>query len=211
MLIKLICKECGIEFYRNDYWIRNSENCFCSQKCFRNKTITKKQTNCLQCGCEIHAVTKKQKFCSHSCAAIYNNKGVVKNGKPLDKIYCLYCKKYFKPTSHETKYCSKKCSSKHRTEKGIDEFLKGTLTDKRVRRRYIRNYIIKRQNGTCAICKGKPFHNGKPLVFVIDHIDGIFTNNNSDNIRAICPNCNSQTDTFAGKNVGRNKTKRYKT
>lgn len=59
--------------------------------------------------------------------------------------------------------------------------------------------------------ESSPFHNGSPLVFIVDHIDGIFTNNNPENIRAICPNCNSQTDTFSGKNMKRNSGKRYNT
>ncbi len=65
--------------------------------------------------------------------------------------------------------------------------------------------------GICSICKNLPVHNGKPLVFIVDHIDGIFTNNNPENIRAICPNCNSQTDTFSGKNTKKNIEKRHKT
>jgi|WetSurSiteA1Bulk_404760.scaffolds.fasta_scaffold01558_17 hypothetical protein len=207
MLIKLICKECGIEFYRNDYWIRNSENCFCSQKCFRNKTITKKQTNCLQCGCEIHPVTKKQKFCSHSCSADYNNG--IRYRENLKNILCLYCKKEFKPRDRSRKYCSKECSSKYRREKKIKDFFDGKFTDAhQVKHNYIRNYIIEKQKGVCSICGEKPFHNGKPLVFVVDHIDGNSENNNPKNIRAICPNCNSQTDTFAGRNVGKNKYKK---
>lgn len=209
MLIKLICKECGIEFYRNDYWIRNSENCFCSQKCFRNKTITKKQTNCLQCGCDIHPVTKKQKFCSHSCAASFNNRGKNRNKKDYKQVVCLNCGKIFLQKRHREKYCSKECFVNNRKDEIIKNFLNGKSTDIQVRDNIIRKYIIEKQNGLCALCNCLPFHNGKPLVFIIDHIDGNFANNNPKNIRAICPNCNSQTDTFAGKNVGKNKTSRY--
>jgi hypothetical protein len=40
----------------------------------------------------------------------------------------------------------------------------------------------------------------KKLTFVIDHIDGDASNNKRENIRMICPNCDSQTETFKSKN-----------
>ena len=63
-----------------------------------------------------------------------------------------------------------------------------------------KDLILLEQNNMCAICGCAPYHNGKPLVFVMDHIDGDATNNVRDNIRLICPNCDSQLDTFKSKN-----------
>ena len=60
--------------------------------------------------------------------------------------------------------------------------------------------IIAEQNGLCAICKCPQEHNGKPLVFILDHIDGHASNKKRDNLRCICPNCNSQLDTYKSKN-----------
>ena len=36
----------------------------------------------------------------------------------------------------------------------------------------------------------KPEWNGKPLVFILDHI----SHNERSNLRCICPNCDSQLD-----------------
>lgn len=51
----------------------------------------------------------------------------------------------------------------------------------------------------CAICGQEPIWNGKELVLVLDHINGINNDNRLENLRFLCPNCNAQQDTFCGK------------
>lgn len=50
----------------------------------------------------------------------------------------------------------------------------------------------------CEVC-GIDKWNNKRLVLQLDHINGINTDNRLENLRIICPNCHSQTDTFCGK------------
>lgn len=41
---------------------------------------------------------------------------------------------------------------------------------------------------------------GKPMLMHLDHIDGNSHNHVSENLRLLCPNCHSQTETWCGKN-----------
>lgn len=42
--------------------------------------------------------------------------------------------------------------------------------------------------------------NGKSINCELDHIDGDRTNHKIENLRIICPNCHSQTETYRSKN-----------
>lgn len=51
----------------------------------------------------------------------------------------------------------------------------------------------------CEICGQSNIWNGKPLVLQLDHINGNHYDNRFENLRIVCPNCHTQTDTFANK------------
>lgn len=40
---------------------------------------------------------------------------------------------------------------------------------------------------------------GQPVTLQLDHINGVFNDNRLENLRLLCPNCHSQTETFAGR------------
>lgn len=50
----------------------------------------------------------------------------------------------------------------------------------------------------CDKCKIGPEWDGEKLVLQVDHIDGNSNDNRFENLRFLCPNCHSQTKTFAG-------------
>ncbi len=53
----------------------------------------------------------------------------------------------------------------------------------------------------CSECQLPPAWNGKQLNFHLDHVDGDNTNNVRANLRLLCPNCHSQTDTYGWRNA----------
>lgn len=53
---------------------------------------------------------------------------------------------------------------------------------------------------SCSKCKMEDVWCGEKIVLVLDHINGINNDNRLENLRFLCPNCNSQTDTFTGRN-----------
>lgn len=52
----------------------------------------------------------------------------------------------------------------------------------------------------CELCFQGGVHNSKPLILQVDHIDGDNKNQERTNLRFLCPNCHTQTDTFGSRN-----------
>lgn len=66
-----------------------------------------------------------------------------------------------------------------------------------LKRRLLKEGLLKNE---CGNCGQQSMWNGKALVMVLDHINGIRDDNRLWNLRLLCPNCNSQTKTFSGRN-----------
>ncbi len=144
----------------------------------------------------------KNKYCSKSCAAKVNNIGVSRNNS--GKVRITNCANCHSPlNSNQYKFCSLKCQQSLAKHNRIDKWLlTGTCVVGSGHNHYVRDYIRKEQNGICALCPTKTEWLGKPLVLVLDHIDGNSENNQRENLRLICPNCDSQLDTYKSKNKG---------
>lgn len=81
------------------------------------------------------------------------------------------------------------------TPEEICNFQKKASTIKRLLIKY-GYWEEKCQVDTCIVTNE---WNGKPIVLQIDHIDGDCKNNRYENLRLICPNCHTQTDTYGFK------------
>tara|TARA_R110000868_G_scaffold319286_10_gene580081 strand:- start:73 stop:636 length:564 start_codon:yes stop_codon:yes gene_type:complete len=53
----------------------------------------------------------------------------------------------------------------------------------------------------CIICKNNGIWLEKPITLQIDHINGINNDNRIENLRFLCPNCHTQTETYGSKNL----------
>ena len=107
---------------------------------------------------------------------------------------CLYCGK----SINNKKYCDNKCQGLWVFENvTIPKFKRGLLTHRRI----IKKVLKYTKGEKCEIC-GVTNWEGKPLSFVLDHINGNAGDHRSENVRIICPNCDSQTPTFGGRNIG---------
>jgi len=61
--------------------------------------------------------------------------------------------------------------------------------------------ILKEQDFKCSECDIPQEWNNMPLKFELDHRNGDRHNNSRENLRLLCPNCHSQTDTYKTKNI----------
>ena len=55
----------------------------------------------------------------------------------------------------------------------------------------------------CARCDTEPVWRGRPLPLEVDHVDGNWRDNRVENLRFLCPNCHSTTDSYRGRGKGR--------
>ncbi|KAA0930413.1 HNH endonuclease signature motif containing protein [Streptomyces apricus] len=58
----------------------------------------------------------------------------------------------------------------------------------------------------CAMCGIEAVWLGEPLPLEVDHIDGNWRDNWIENLRLLCPNCHSTTDTYRGRGKKRQRS-----
>jgi hypothetical protein len=123
--------------------------------------------------------------------------GERKGGSGYKRFYD-YCKKYEINYNNYFKY-------------EIKKFKKLTLEQILVKNssysntNSLKQKLIKLQilENKCNICNNNGEWNNKKLSLHLDHINGINNDNRIENLRILCPNCHSQTDTYCGKNINK--------
>lgn len=80
------------------------------------------------------------------------------------------------------------------------ENLEDYTTRTGIKRRILKDNLIEYK---CEEC-GLENWNGKRLSLHLDHINGDRWDHKLTNLRFLCPNCHSQTETYTGKNINKN-------
>lgn len=116
-------------------------------------------------------------------------------------IHCIECGKL----TDNPKFCSMECHQLHHkniTKKQIEEGAK--LSEYRMRK-----YLVETKGMFCEECGIGDKWNDKPLVLQLDHIDGNSDNNILENLRLLCPNCHTQTETWCARNKKNSNRSKY--
>ncbi len=136
--------------------------------------------------------------------------------KSIKLKICPNCETEFKPKRNSkggfTNCCSALCAGNLRKKEHYQEYLEdNSIAFEQRNMQSYKKYFIEEQNHKCAICDTDDIWNNQSLMFILDHIDGNADNNNRENLRLICPNCDSQLDTFKSKNKNSARAKYRKT
>jgi len=156
---------------------------------------------CIQCNEE----TNNPKFCSRSCSATFNNRGINRHmNKYINK------KELARKLRKEHKGYKTIANELNISASTIRNWTKDIKTDRKLTilnsieltpisklksNSQVRIRLLDKRGYTCEICKINNWLE-KKITLEIHHIDGNNKNNNLDNLQILCPNCHSQTKNY---------------
>ena len=152
---------------------------------------------CKECQTEIPPDRQCNVFCNRSCRTRYGNKHRTRR---LCKGRCTKCET---PCPKRRAFCSRRCAAAARWEEKVARIQSGL----RVPPKAARRFLAETKGYNCQICRLSSWQDHE-LVLIVDHINGNADDNTTENLRLLCPNCDSQTSTYKGRNKGRGRADR---
>jgi hypothetical protein len=122
--------------------------------------------------------------------------GVNSNGSGAYRTFRNHCKRMGVETPMFTT-----TNREFRKRIPMDEILVENSTysnNGRLKKRLVREGILEY---VCVGCGNNGTWEGKDLTLQLDHINGINNDNRKENLRFLCPNCHTQTNTYGSKNL----------
>jgi hypothetical protein len=131
---------------------------------------------------------------SKNIAEVLTAIGIGANGN-----YYGSCRNKIKRMDLDTSHFTKTTTKKPREVKDLKSLLilsENYYCTSRLKKRLLNEKLLE---NICVICKNTGEWQNKRLVLHLDHVNGNNKDNRLENLRLLCPNCHSQTETYCAK------------
>lgn len=182
---KMICEKCGKEFNSDYRKHKVGDPRYCSRSCACSRDFSSKTRDKI-------ATSNKKYYASLEIKPIPpSRRRLTSEGKQR----LIDGRKHGAWTTQE--------NARVRVLQMLQLGGQGLLKDYGVGIASLKKYVREVEGDICAICGQSSEWENKYLMLQLDHRNGDSRDNRLDNLRLLCPNCHSQTDTFSGRNMGK--------
>ena len=129
---------------------------------------------------------------SSSMTELARQLGYVKSGAIFNTIRTEFAERGL-----ELVLAKSKPSPIKRTSENV--FIENSTADQKTLRKFYVNGEYTEYK--CSICGQEPIWCGKEMSLILDHINGHNHDDRLENLRWVCPNCNSQLSTTGARNI----------
>ncbi len=137
---------------------------------------------------------------SKSISDVLTKLNVNSRGSGAYKTFRNHCKRLgFNITEESFKY--DEMSYNKGVKRSLDKILVENSTYQNISRLKIRLVNEGFKDYKCVKCGNEGEWMGEEIILQLDHINGVNDDHREENLRFLCPNCHSQTKTYAGKRL----------